>query len=340
MNSKIFKDEPVIITKNEYEKGKKWLKRAHGIEWITCGNEEKEISKKVHEHKVRIVVLGVRKYNSTLYDALLKNGEPTLIVRYGVGYDGIKVDICRQYSIFLVNTPHVLDESVAEHAIAILLAMARNIVYINSEFLKGNFTSKTGFELYGNTIGIAGFGNIGKKVASILCRAFAMDVYAYDIYPLKEQAYRYKKTIGEFIENYCLKGYFTDFNKFSKNVNIVSIHLPSTKDTYHFFDMEKLKQFKRGSILINTSRGNLIDEKALYTLLENGYLGGAALDVFENEPYTPFSSCHDLRTLSNVLLTSHISSNTFESNRRIAEKVVENIQNFINNKYDLLTRVS
>ena len=332
-------DNFVVITKAEYKKGMQWFNKVSDVKWIISESNEEEVARQIEEHKAKIVVLGVEKYSKILYSAVSKNGKPGLIIRYGVGYDGIALELCRQNGIFLANTPNVLDQSVAENVFALLLNLARNIVHTNKEFVRGMFISRTGFELNNKLIGIAGFGNIGKKVSKMACRGFGMKVYAFDTYPLKVQAEKLKMSPEKFMKEYCLEKYFVNYEEFVKDIDIISIHLPSNKNTFHFFNEKNLSKLKRGTILINTSRGNLVDEIALYKLLVSNHLRSAALDVFKSEPYIPAEPEYDLRKLPNVLLTPHISSNTFESNERITKKVIENIKYFLDNKYELLTRI-
>ena len=203
--------ENIIITEKEFEKGKEWFEKAQNIRWIKSKADENTIAKEIEKYGSRIVVLGVENYENMLYEALSKVRRPALIARYGVGYDNIKTEICKSKNIFLVNTPNVLDRSVAEHAVALLLSLARNIPQVNKEFLKGDFPSRTGFELYGKSIGIAGFGNIGRKVASILGGGFSMPIYAYDIFPLESMSKKLNMEVEDFIRSFYIKKYFTEF---------------------------------------------------------------------------------------------------------------------------------
>ena len=140
-------DNFVVITKVEYRKGLQWFNKVPGVKWIISESDEEEIARQIEKHKAKIAVLGVEKYSKILYSAISKNAKPSLIVRYGVGYDGINLKLCRQNSIYLVNTPNVLDKSVAENTFALLLSLARNIVHTNREFIRGSFKPRTGFEL-------------------------------------------------------------------------------------------------------------------------------------------------------------------------------------------------
>ncbi len=148
-----------------------------------------------------------------------------------------------------------------------------------------------------------------------------------------------RRSLAEIQATFGLERYTNDTDSLLPECDFVSIHLPATPDTRHFINAHRLKLFKPGASLVNTARGSVVDETALYDALNNGALAGAALDVFAREPYEPVLPGKDLRLLANVLLTPHISSNTREANQRMAEACVANVVHFFAGNLERLTQV-
>ena len=166
-----------------------------------------------------------------------------------------------------------------------------------------------------------------------------MQVSAYDSLSLTEQAAKESMSADAFLSNYGVHEYFTDFDSFIKKVNILTIHLPVNQSTRYYFNAERIGKMNPDSILINTGRGALVDEKALYTALSSQRLKAAAIDVFDHEPYEPVSPEYDLRKLANITLTPHVASDTFEGNESMQRQVMDNIHHFLERKYTELTKV-
>ncbi|GAB4371051.1 MAG: hypothetical protein Kow009_07420 [Spirochaetales bacterium] len=330
---------PIVITEQEFEKGKDLFTSYPQYKWQVSTPSEASVAEAIRRTGARIAVLGTTRYAGPLYDALAENGKgkPALIVRYGVGFDGIDVGQCKSKGIFLCITPGALDESVAEHTIALLLSLAQNIPFCHGEFLQGRFTRLTGFELAGKTLGLVGFGNIAKRVAEIASRGLGMQVKAFGRTPLEQKAAEEGLPPEKYLSQYHLAGYYTDFPAFAKDLQILSLHLPVTPQTTRFLDKNRIASLPRGTYLVNTGRGRLVDEGALYEALASGHLAGAALDVFTHEPYVPESEDKDLRKLGNVVLTPHIASDTRESNRNMQESILRNIEAFLSGEFDKLT---
>lgn len=207
-------------------------------------------------------------------------------------------------------------ESVAEHAIALMMALAKDIVKTHEALIKGRWIKPEvmGIELKGKTLGIIGLGKIGKRVAE-LANVIGMNVIAFDPYVNEEDA---KKVSAKLVSlEYLLK-----------NSDIVSLHVPLTSETRHMISEKELGMMKKEAILINTSRGGVIDDEALYKALKEGKISKAGLDVFEVEP--PFGS--KLLELSNVIVTPHIAGQTYESRIRTSEGVVKVITDFVKSK--------
>jgi len=330
----------VVITDKEYRKGKPVFTRfSDWIDWVVSAEGEVSVSRAIDRSGAKVAVLGVERYHKELYEALERNARPgpALIARHGVGYDGMDLEQCRERRIFLTITPGALDQSVAEHAFALLLALARGVPLLDRRMREGSFRGEPGFQLRDKSIGVAGFGAIGRRAAWIASRGFGMEVHAFDSLSLEEQARRLHLDPDGVLSEYGLRGYFTDFEPFIRKVQILTIHLSLSESTRRFFNRERFALMNRGTILINTSRGALIDEQSLYEALVSGTLKAAGLDVFEQEPYVPAKPGRDLRLLANVALTPHVASDTLEANEAIELKVVENIRAFLDGRYKSLS---
>jgi lactate dehydrogenase-like 2-hydroxyacid dehydrogenase len=334
--------EPVVVEEQAYRKGEgvfsEW---ESSVQWTVSHESEAAVAEAIESSGARIAVLGAARYGSALYRSLARNagGKPTLIARFGVGFDGINLELCRKDGIFVTNTPGTLDQSVAEHAVALLLALARNVPLLDRELRSGSYQPVTGFELRGKALGIAGFGRIGRKTALIASRGFGMKIHAFDILTIEEQAARENASVREVQDRYAIEGYHTDFSAFVRSARIISIHLPVTAATRGYLSRERLALLGDGTLLVNTGRGALVDERALYEALASGKVGGAALDVFGEEPYRPAGPDCDLRALPNVVLTPHVASNTTEANANMANAVMENVRSFLAGSFGSLTRV-
>lgn len=240
--------------------------------------------------------MGVLPYRGGLYDVLPRGG---VIARFGVGHDGIDKEKATRAGILCTNTPGTLDQSVAELTILLLLAAARHLAPLAGGMAQGHWAPRTGGELAGRTLVVIGAGRIGRVVARIARDGLGMRVLAV--------------------------GRNDDVHAAVREAHFVSVHLPSTSETRHFVDRRLLAAMPRNAWLINTARGSVVDEQALFDALASGSLAGAALDVFEREPYEPADPACDLRQLPNVILTPHVGSNTVEANTRMAVRALRNV---------------
>lgn len=234
-----------------------------------------------------------------------------VIGRTGVGYDSVDVKAATEYGIPVVITPGANTHSVAEHTLALIMALSKNIVETHNETRKGNFTSARGgnkiFEVAGKKVGIIGFGNIGKDTAK-LCSAIGMKVSAYDpIVP--------KKIIEE-----AGYEYYSDYKKLLIDADIISLHVPLLPSTKNMITLDEIKTMKKTAILINCSRGGLIKEEDLVYALNNNIIAGAATDVFEVEP--PKES-DPLLSAKNLIYTPHTAAQTREAVIKMATMCVE-----------------
>lgn len=327
--------ECVLVTDKEFVKAKSIFESAKGFMVKSAPTEETALAEAILSNNCRAVIIGVEKYTGPLYEVLQKTGRAkgATIARYGVGHDGVDKALAARHNIIVSNTPGVLDISVAELAIWLMGTLARNVAKLDAEIRSGRFSPQMGMELAGKTLGIIGFGAIGKRVAKIAGLGLDLKVIAADMIELNSAE------IGKLKKDFGIKKYTNDVNVVLSQADIISLHLPSIPQTHHFINSEKLSTMKQGAMLINTSRGTVVDESALYDALINHWLSAAALDVFQQEPYVPVHPDKDLRTLDHIVLTPHIASNTRQANNRIAAVCLGNIENFFSGQTDELNQV-
>ena len=252
--------------------------------------------------------------NKTLVNRELIDASKDLRVigRLGVGLDNIDTTYCREKGISIVIADGANTASVAEYVVTGLLVLFRGIMdstsrIINGEWPRGDFI---GTEVKGKTLGIVGLGSIGRAVAQKV-KLLGMRVVGTDVNIEKDDP-----VWGEFNVQY------REFSDLVRISDAITMHVPLNNDTKGLFDDYALQNMRKGAILINTSRGGIVDEDALVKYLKNGHLGGAMLDVFESEPLTesrPFAG------LPNLILTPHIAGVTVESNRRVSCMIVDQV---------------
>ncbi len=335
--------EPVLVTQKEFGKGEDVFKSASGLRFTPAPADEASLAQAVLAQNCRAVVVGVERYSGPLYEALEKTGglpnaqgaRGALIARFGVGHDGVDKALARRKNIIVTNTPGALDISVAEHAIWLMGCLARNVSAMEARFRLGEFPSQTGVELHGKTLGLLGFGGIGRRVAAAAHFGIGMNVIACGRRPLSTLA----ADTAQFRASAGIAEYTSNVDSVFKQADVLSIHLPANPETKRFVDARRLALMKPRALLVNTARGMVLDEAALFDALAGGRLAAAALDVFENEPYTPVSPDKDLRRLKNVVLTPHIGSNTCQANERMARACVRNVSAFFASDIGALTRV-
>jgi phosphoglycerate dehydrogenase-like enzyme len=298
----------VLVTEQEFYRAPDVFQTTT-CQCIAAAPDEASLARQVREHGVRQVIVGSVKYTGPLYDALADGG---VIARFGVGHDGIDKDKATAAGVLCTNTPGVLDASVAEHAILLILAAARRISLLAAEMIAGTWAlGPAGIELRGKTLAVIGGGRIGQATARIAAQGFGMRTIGF------------RRTLPVAAEPF--HSVTTDFASAVHDADFVSLHINAEPANYHFVNGERLALIPQRAWLINTARGTVVDEHALYDALAHGSLAGAALDVFEREPYVPADPSRDLRTLSNVLLTPHVGSHTREANRGMAERALQNV---------------
>jgi phosphoglycerate dehydrogenase-like enzyme len=302
----------VLVTEPEFYRASHWFSAVAGIKCLAAPFEETALAEAVVRTGARHLVLGPAKYSDTLYRVLPRGG---VLARFGVGHDGIDKDRATAAGLLCTNTPGVLDDSVAEHAMLLVLAAARHVAAFDREMRQRSWTPRVGAELRGRTLAIIGCGRIGRATASIASRGFGMRVVGYR---------RLKAAADDPGSDFHTLTH--DFAAAVKDASFVSLHIAATAETLGFMNRERLSAMREDAWLINTARGAVVDEAALYDAVSDRRIGGAALDVFDREPYEPADPGCDLRTLDNVILTPHVGSNTVEANRRMAERALANIR--------------
>lgn len=259
-------------------------------------------------------VIVVRSRTKITNEVISNAKKAKIIARVGVGLDNIDVNSARQNNIEVVNSPESAINAVAELVMGLMLSLARNLPLADREMKKGNWMKKelTGIELRGKYLGIVGVGNIGRNLARI-ARSLRMNIIGYDIFPIKQ----------DFINEVGM--ITTDFNTLIASSDFISCHVPSTPATMHMFNESTFSNMKSTAFFINSSRGEIVDENALYNALTTKKIAGAALDVFEEEPATN----KKLLQLSNIICTPHIGAQTKESQELasnvIAEKIIQKL---------------
>lgn len=226
-----------------------------------------------------------------------------VISRCGTGMDNVDLTAARNHGIIVYNTPEAPAQAVAELTLGLMLASLRRICETDQQIRKGEWPRAQGGLLAAQTVGLIGLGHIGKRVAK-LCRAFEADVIAYDPHIDQAPADVALKPLTELLET----------------ADIISLHTPYNPDLHHLINAQAIARMKPGALLINAARGGLVDEQALKAALDNGRLGAAALDAFEQEPYQG-----PLLQSSNLILSSHVGSLARESRQRMELEAAENL---------------
>ena len=255
-------------------------------------------------------IIIVRSRTTITKEMIEKADNCKIIARVGVGLDNVDQEAAKTKDIRVINAVEGAMNAVAELVLGLMLSLARQTgrgdrAIRNEQWLKKELK---GTELRGKYLGIIGLGNIGKRLGR-LARALNMNIIGYDVMPIDEE---FAKEVG------LMKA---DLNTLLQSSDYISIHVPLLDSTYHLLDAEKMSIMKKTAKIINTSRGGVVDEDALYNALKNGALGGAALDVFEKEPAIGTK----LAELDNVILTPHIGAQTKEAQSLAANVIAEKI---------------
>ena len=264
---------------------------------------------------------------AAILEKLYANGVRLIALRCA-GFNNIDVITADKLGITVVRVPSYSPVSIAEHSVGLMLSLSRHIHRAYNRVRESNFSLNglLGFELHNATVGIIGTGQIGTALAKILT-GFGSKVIAYDPYP------------GD--ECISLGVKYLDFNNLCQQADVISLHCPLTADTHHLINSESLQKMKPGVMLINTSRGAVIDTEAVINYLKNGHIGYLGLDVYEQEENLFFKDLSDqiisddlferLLTFPNVLITGHQAFFTEQALTNIADTTLKNVQRFEKN---------
>lgn len=234
------------------------------------------------------------------------------VVKFGVGTDNIDLKVAEECGIKVGRCVGSNSNAVAELTMGMLFASAKGLVSSNVQIRNGEWNKPTGRELTGKTMGIIGFGNIGRQVAR-MAHGIGMSVLAYDVFDIPEE------TLAPYEAKQC------SVEDILKNADFISIHTPLTDDTRNMISTQQFAMMKETAIIVNAARGGIIDEKALYEALKNKEIYAAASDVFTSEPPAQDDWIQELVHMDNFILTSHIGSRTVEAESNTVEMATDNL---------------
>ncbi|MCW3975386.1 MAG: D-glycerate dehydrogenase [Candidatus Bathyarchaeota archaeon] len=274
---------------------------------IKSSLSKKQLLKEVKD--IDAVILGTDNFDRELINSATRL---KIIARFGVGYNNVDIKSSTRKKIFVTYTPNVLSDAVADLTVGFILAFSRKIIQANDHIKTGNWNENAPFplgsDLKNKTLGIIGLGRIGIKVAERVC-AFNMRLIYFS---------RTRKNRIE--EKYGIK--FRTFKNLLKESDYISINVPLTKETERMIGKEEFKFMKKTAFLINTARGDVIDQQSLHQALRNKRIAGAGLDVFQQEPI-PLND--PILKLQNVILTPHIGSGTVETRLSMSLMAVNDV---------------
>jgi D-3-phosphoglycerate dehydrogenase len=299
--------KPKVLVKEKIaESGVELLGRDFDVE-LGLEMEDGQLEQRIGEFDGLIV----RSQTKVTGDLIDRAARLKVIGRAGTGVDNVDVEAATKRGIVVVNAPESNSVAAAEHTLALALALSRNVPQAHASLIAGEWARSrfAGNELYGKTLGVIGFGRIGQLVAK-RAQAFDMDVVAYDKFVAAE---RFRELGVEHAET-------TD--ELYGQADIITIHLPKTPETVNWIDAEAIAKMKDGVRIVNCARGELVDLEALEAGLDSGKVGGAALDVFPEEPFTD----HPLIGRENVVVTPHLGASTTEAQDRAGVATAEQVR--------------
>ena len=299
----------ILITDEVAEEAMEKLKEKHEVVFKELRGED--LIKEIGEYDA----LMVRSATKVTADVIKAGKNLKVIGRAGIGVDNIDVEEASKHGIYVVNSPGGSTRSVAELSIALMFALARKITRADASMKNGEWAKKKlkGIELQGKILGLIGSGRIAQEVAKI-ANCLGMHVLVYSPHCTPEKAKAMNAELKSMEEIFSM----ADF---------ISLHVPLTNDTRHMINEALLRKMKPTSFLINVARGGVVDEEALYKLLKEGSIAGAAMDVYEQEPYKG-----KLSELDNIILTPHIGAATKEGQIRAGVICAEQILKVLDGK--------
>ena len=299
----------ILITEFMDEDAVNLLKKKYDVYYdISLAEDSNSLVKLINKMKALIV------RNKTLVTRELIENAPNLtcVGRLGVGLDNIDLNACEEQNITVYPALGANSHSVAEYVICASMLLLRKAYFKKNEMIAGNWPRQesSGSEVYGKTLGLIGFGDIAQKTRD-LALGLGIKTVAYDPY-LDKDSNVWKETKN------------LDLDNLLSISDIISLHIPLSKETKNLIDEKKLRLIKNSSVIINTSRGGIIDENTLAKLLKENKIGGAALDVFNKEPINKVNA-KKFEGLDNIILTPHIGGVTKESNERVSKMIAKKI---------------
>lgn len=300
----------ILVSDSLSEKGVAIFKKAKGIEVeVKTGLSPEELKAIIKDYD-GLVIRSATKVTQEIIEAAEKL---KVVGRAGIGLDNVDIPAASKRGIVVMNTPEGNTITTAEHTISLLLAMARKIPQATASLKAQKWEKKKfqGHELFNKTLGIIGMGKIGSIVAD-RAKGLKMQVIAFDPFIKPEVL------LKQGIESVTLEDLY-------QRAHFISIHTPKTKDTLGLINAQAIEQMQPGVMIVNCSRGGIVDEKALYDGLVSGKVGGAALDVFETEP----PGENPLLTLDNFICTPHLGASTEEAQEKVAVSVAEQMVDFL-----------
>lgn len=306
----------VFVSELSYTKGQKVYDaenaQASELRFVAVSDDDEDaLARRIHEEGVQAFIARAKVFAGPLYDAL---GDGGIIVRFGVGHEGVDKAKAKACGVKVANTPGCLENAVAEQGLWLMGCLARGLAQQMSTTADGAWQPTKGIELRGRTLAIVGFGRIGQRLGDIAYHGLGMTVIGVGRRPADEVA------------DCPFATYTTDLEGTLAEADFIVVCAAATDATRHLVDTAFLKAMRENAYLINLARGALVDEAALFDALKYGTIAGAGLDVFETEPYAPVDATRDLRTLPNAIMTPHTASNTEEANEAIARLTIETVR--------------
>lgn len=258
-------------------------------------------------------IIDIEPYGESVFSQIKDTSK--LLIRFGVGYDKVDLAAASRHGIAIARTAGANTTAVAEMALTLMLSCKRKLNQSQRRVRTGVWTKEVGHEIIGSTIGIIGYGCIGRRFARLI-KGFDCHILVYDPYTQKDPSG------NEEVE-------FVSPEELFSRSDAISIHIPYTDETHHLINARLLSLMKPAGVIVNTSRGGVVDETALYHALQSGQIAGAGIDVFEKEPLPPDSP---LLTLENIVLTPHVSSQTVESLWNIYKMALDISADFFGDK--------
>jgi len=298
----------IVVIEPIHKSGIKILQKHAEVIQLPIGSTEKDLLK-VSEQADAFVTRGFVKIPKEVLETASRL---KVVGVHGAGVDHIDTDFAQKRGVLIIRTPETLTDTVAEFTVGLMLSLLRKIPKADAAVRRGDwhkkYTDLVGVDLNGKTVGIVGLGRIGSAVAKRL-KAFEVNL----VYCKRVRAIEVEKQLG---------AEYVRLNQLLRKSDIISLHVPLTAETRHMISHEEFSLMKKGVYIVNTSRGWVIDEKALYAALVSGKVAGAALDVFESEPLRLDSQ---LKKLENVILTPHLAATSEEALKRTATTVAEEV---------------